>query len=175
MEMRIRKNIKIFINRRMRKDSKRVVVVDPVIRAEALEIINKIYGWVKIQVDKWKVKHLNAEYFFKIKEFNSQEWVPQAREAAVLINDPGTLSLYLFGGVSKEPLGGLLKLLIYNPNFNLCRWDLVRPDHKIELPRKYKGTAGMQGLHHKGKFYCFFGYEMEEKVVSDKYKVPYAF
>ena len=90
----------------MRKDSKRVIIVDPAVRAEALEISHKIYGWVKIQVDKWKVKHLNAEYWCKIKEFNCQEWVPQAREAAVLLNDPGTLSLYLFGGVSKEPLNG---------------------------------------------------------------------
>lgn len=59
---------------------------------------------IKRDVEQMKADYHNQFYYVQVKQFKCSSFEPQAREGAVMIKNPITKKVFLYGGVAHEPL-----------------------------------------------------------------------
>ena len=126
---------------------------------------------IKRDVEDSEAKEFKKHYWFKVIQYVYSSWVPQAREGALLMNEPGTQKFYLYGGVANEPMRGIAKLVTVASS-EQCKWDILTEENKslkyVCDADKLGGRYGFQGAYHKGKIYFFFGCQVYDALRKER-------
>jgi len=81
-------------------------------------------------VEDSEAKEFMKHYWFKVIQYDfANTWMPQAREGALLMNEPGTQKFYLYGGVASEPMQGIAKLITVAGSPE-CAWNILTEVNK---------------------------------------------